>query len=147
MKCIYCSHETKVVNSRPKKLDHQTWRRLNCTSCGSTVTSIESVSLDEALRVEKRNSGIEPFYRDKLYISIYKSIDHMPDPAVNASYLTNNVLRHMYKTKPFGPVVPSSTISKHAATTLKNFNAAASVRYLSFQTSMPLANDVRRKLK
>ena len=147
MKCIYCNHETKVVNSRPKKLDHQTWRRLNCIKCNSTVTSIESISLGEALRVEKRDGGIEPFHRDKLYISIYKSIDHIPNPAVTSSHLTNNILRHMYKTKPFGPVVSSPTISKHAATALKHFNAAASVRYLSFQTHMKLPNDVRRKLK
>ena len=147
MKCIYCNQETKVVNSRPKKLDHQTWRRRTCDTCHATVTTTESVALDEALRVEKRSGDIEPFYRDKLYISVYKSIDHLASPASTATYLTLNILRHLYKAKPFDPVVPSKTIAKHASTVLKHYNAAASVRYLSFQTSMPLANDVRRKLK
>lgn len=147
MKCIYCNNETKVANSRPKKLDHQTWRRRACTNCQAIFTTIEAVSLEEALRVEKRSGSYEPFYRDKLYLSVYKAIDHLDNPATTANHLTLNILRHIYKQKPFSAIVPSSIIASQTTLALKRFNAAASVRYLSFQTSMPLANDVRRKLK
>jgi transcriptional repressor NrdR len=147
MVCIYCGHKTQVTNSRPQKADYRTWRRRTCTSCHATVTTTEAVDLEESLRVEKRNGTYQPFLRDKLYLSIYKAVDHLDTPSNTASHLTNTVLRHILKTKPLSPVVPSSDIAHKVAAILKRFNAAASVRYLSFQTNMQLANDIRRNLK
>jgi transcriptional regulator NrdR family protein len=147
MECIYCGHKTKVTNSRPLKKDHQTWRRRECLSCHATVTSIEGLDLQGSLRAEKHNGSIEPFERDKLYISIYKAIDHLPNPAITASSLTATVLRHLLQVKPLDPVIPTKEIAKHTASVLRRYNAASSVRYLSFQTTMQLPNDVRRTLK
>lgn len=147
MECIYCGKKTKVTNSRPQKKDHQTWRRRECTSCHATITSVEGFDLSTALRVEKLSGKYEPFERDKLFLSIYQSIDHLPSAALSAKSLTATVLRHITKTKPLDPVVSSSKIAQQTAMVLKRFNAAASVRYLSFQTNLQLANDVRRSLK
>lgn len=147
MECIYCGKKTKVTNSRPSKKDHQTWRRRECLSCHATVTSVEWFDLHGSLRAEKRNGTIEPFERDKVFISIYKAIDHLPEPSATASSLAATVLRHILRAKPLDPVIPTAIIAKQTANVLRRYNAAASVRYLSFQTKMQLPNDVRRTLK
>lgn len=147
MECIYCGNKTQVVNSRPQKADKQTWRRRTCTNCHATVTTIEQVNLADALRIEKRNGSYEPFNRDKLYLSIYNATNHLDDASTVASHLAATVLRHILKVTPLDPILPSAVLAEYVAIVLKRFNAAASVRYLSFQTNMQLANDVRRSLK
>ena len=147
MECIYCGKKTKVTNSRPQKKDHQTWRRRECLSCHATVTSVEGLDLRGSLRAEKRNGQIEPFERDKLYISIYNAINHLPDAAVIASHLTATVLRHLLDVKPLDPVISTRIIAEQSAKVLRRYNAASAVRYLSFQTNLQLPNDVRRTLK
>lgn len=147
MDCIYCKHKTKVTNSRPQKADYQTWRRRQCLSCHAIITSIESIDLANALRVKKKNGSYQPFQRDKLFLSIYKAVDHLENPAETAHHLSATILRHIIKADPLSPVVPSETITIYSAKVLKNYNAAASVRYMSFQANMQLPNDIRRTLK
>jgi transcriptional regulator NrdR family protein len=146
MDCIYCGKNTKVTNSRSRGA-YETWRRRACKGCKALVTSIEQVRLDDSLKVAKRNSKIEPFVRDKLFLSIYRSVDHLDKPVFVSTHLTNNVLRHILKLKPLNPVVSSANIADITAKVLKNYNAAASVRYLSFQTQLSKPIDVRRSLK
>lgn len=147
MECIYCGQKTQVVNSRPQKSDKQTWRRRTCLGCRATVTTIEHILLSDALRVKKRNNGYQPFNRDKLYLSIYNAINHLADAPETATHLTATVLRHIYKATPLDPVIPSAVVAQYVAMVLKRYDAAASVRYQSFQTTMQLPNDVRRSLK
>lgn len=148
MVCIYCGNKTKVTNSRAQKTNLATWRRRECLKCHSVVTSIENISLEDAIRVEKRNQSLEPFWRDKIYLSICKAIDHLDNSAVTAMFLTNTVLRHLFKaSKDINPIIKSDYVSITVSKVLKNYNAAASIKYLSFQSNMQLPNDVRRNLK
>jgi transcriptional regulator NrdR family protein len=110
-------------------------------------TSLEQVALSDVLRTKKRSGTIEHFERDKLFLSIYRSIDHLPESIGLARELTDTVLGKLFRKKPMSPIIESREISKVTALTLRAFNAAASVRYLSFQTNMRLAGDVRKKLK
>lgn len=147
MVCIYCGNKTKVTNSRPQVRLGQTWRRRECTRCHAVFTSLEQVALTDVLRAKKRSGTIEHFERDKLFISIYRSIDHLPDAIGLARELTDTVLSKLFRKKPMSPIIETQAISRLTAQTLKAYNAAASVRYLSFQTDMKLSNDVRKKLK
>lgn len=147
MECIYCGNKTKVTNSRPQKKDLQTWRRRQCLACHATTTSVEAYSLEDALRVEKKSGPYQPFSRDKIFMSIYKATDHLPNSTIIASNLTATVLRHLISQAPLNPVISSGTITKIVATVLQRYNAASAVRYMSFQTNLQLPNDVRRTLK
>jgi len=147
MDCIYCGKETKVVNSRPKKADKQVWRRRRCLGCHAIVTSTESYLLKDVLRVQKKNGSFEPFHRDKLFLSILKATDHLPKTTELAGSLTATVLRHIIKRTPLDVVVSSRVIAKEVSQVLKRYDAAAAVRYLSFQTNLQLPNDVRRTFK
>jgi transcriptional regulator NrdR family protein len=115
--------------------------------CHAVFTSLEQVALTDVLRAKKRSGTLEHFERDKLFISIYRSIDHLPDAIGLARELTDTVLGKLFRKKPMSPIIDTSAISLITAETLKAYNAASSVRYLSFQTDMKLSNDVRRKLK
>lgn len=147
MVCIYCGKKTKVTNSRPQVRLGQTWRRRECVGCHAVFTSLEQVALTDVLRTKKRSGTLEHFERDKLFISIYRSIDHLPESIGLARELTDTVLGKLFRKKPMSPIIETRDISSITALTLKAFNAAASVRYLSFQTDMRLADDVRKKLK
>ena len=147
MKCIYCNGKTKVTNSRSHKLGHSTWRRRECVKCRAIITSEEEYKLSDCLQVLKKNGDSQPFNRDKLFLSILKSVDHLPQKIETASYLTETILRHSIKDKPLSPCLRSDYIAKSAISVLKNFDAAAAIKYNSFQTNMKLANDVRRSIK
>ena len=146
MVCIYCGNETKVTNSRRQKLDNSVWRRRKCKSCHSLLTTQEKIDLEQALRIQKKDGSLEPFYRDKLYLSIYRAIDHLKNPKITASSLTNTVLRRVFKLKGNG-IIDSNQLSTITAHTIKLYDAAAGVRYLSFKSPTQLPNDVRRLLK
>jgi transcriptional regulator NrdR family protein len=147
MVCIYCGNKTKVTNSRPQVRLGQTWRRRECTRCHAVFTSVEQVALTDVLRAKKRSGTLEHFERDKLFLSIYRSVDHLPESIGLARELTDTVLGKLFRKKPMSPIIDTFEISRLTAQTLKAFNAASSVRYLSFQADMRLANDVRKKLK
>ena len=147
MVCIYCGNRTKVTNSRPQVRLGQTWRRRECTRCHAVFTSLEQIALTDVLRAKKRSGTLEHFERDKLFLSIYRSIDHLPESIGLARELTDTVLSKLFRKKPMSPIIETREISIITAQTLKAYNAAASVRYLSFQTDMKRSNDVRKKLK
>lgn len=147
MVCIYCGKKTKVTNSRPQARLGKTWRRRECTACHAVFTCLEQVALTDVLRAKKRSGTIEHFERDKLFLSIYRSVDHLEDPIRIARELTDTILGKLFYKKPMSPIIATTEVAAAATQTLKAFNAAASVRYLSFQADMRLSGDVRRKLK
>lgn len=147
MVCIYCGHKTKVINSRLQKKSNQTWRRRHCTSCGSTETTVERLSLDNVLLVTKKHENrSEAFYEDKLMISILKSIEHQKNPVIKARALTNTVISKLLITKPQNPNIKTEEIANITLSTLKNFDAAAALKYLSFQTDLKSSKDIKRSL-
>jgi transcriptional regulator NrdR family protein len=140
MVCIYCGKKTQVVNSRPQV-------RRECTACHAVFTCIEQVALSDVLRAKKRSGVVEHFERDKLFLSIYRSVDHLDGAIGIARELTDTVLGKLFRKKPMSPIIATTEVADITTQTLKAFNAAASVRYLSFQADMRLSDDIRRKLK
>ena len=130
MVCIYCSNETKVINSRPQKRLNRVWRRRTCVNCGTTFTSIEAVDLSGNVTV-KNNKALEPFQRDKLLLSIYDSLKHRKSALSDATGLTDTVISALY------PLMQNAVIQKldivQAATkTLRRFDKAAATYYQAF---------------
>jgi transcriptional regulator NrdR family protein len=147
MVCLYCGGKTIVINSRANKRLPQTWRRRRCQTCKATLTSLEKFPPEETLRVEKRNHRIQPFYRDKLFLSIYKSIDHIKNAQANAGYLTDTVIKRLIGNKPLSPLIKASDIAIATRKVLKNYNAASAIKYEAFQSNLQLPRDIKRTLK
>ena len=92
MVCIYCGNSTKVVNSRLKKRLNLVWRRRSCLKCKSTFTTLESNAYALSWIVRDKSSAITPFSRDKLFLSLYRSCEHLNSPIEVAGSITDTVI-------------------------------------------------------
>lgn len=133
MVCIYCGSETKVTNSRHKKKTNETWRRRECLNCQAVFTTLELTDLGGSLSVKDKKGHLEPFERDKLWLSIMSACGHRKDASQAASSLTATVISQLL------PQINQATLSKEeivetVAQVLKRFDKAANVSYLAYHS-------------
>jgi transcriptional repressor NrdR len=133
MVCVYCSSETKVVNSRHQKKANQVWRRRECQSCGAVFTTLEGVDATQALRFQNAKHS-EPFSRDKLLLSVYDSLRHRKTATEDATALTGTIMTGLYA------FIQNATIQRDAvveitATVLERFDKAAATSYRAFHAA------------
>lgn len=147
MVCIYCGSETSVTNSRYKKRAMSVWRRRACAHCKAVVTTFETYDLATTLLVKKRSGALEEFQRDKILLSIARSIEHRKNIHQAASDLTNSVLSQLLVKKPVPTIISTEDISHVTSIVLKRYDAVSSIKYLSYQTPTGSPRDVRRMLK
>lgn len=146
MVCPFCTQDTEVINSRPQKRTNSVWRRRHCTACGRIFTSIEKADLGKSVRVKKRAGVLQPFSEAKLLVSLYKALEHHKNAAEVASELSNGITASLMRFTN-GPVIPSTAIAHQVIVVLKRFDAAAAIRYKSYQNPMPSKRDVQRSLR
>ena len=147
MVCIYCKNPTSVTNSRANNRDVAVWRRRLCSVCGAILTSFEHYELSTAFIVKKRSGALEAFQRDKLLISIARAIDHRKNPAQAASDLTKTILNQLLKPTDLSKTLSTADISRVTSLALKRYDAASSIRYLSFQSPTHMPRDIKKMLK
>ncbi len=133
MVCIYCSNETKVVNSRPQKRLNRVWRRRTCMTCGTTFTSSESVDLSGSITVRDL-SRLQPFQRDKLFMSIHDSLKHRKTALSDATGLTDTVISKLYPLMR-DALLDKADIIKTTSDVLRRFDKAAATMYDAFHPS------------
>jgi transcriptional repressor NrdR len=131
MVCLYCGAKTHVFNSRLQKRSQRVWRRRHCSSCGSTFTTEETALYSAAWRVQGQNGLLGPFSRDKLFLSLYKSCQHRPNPLDDASALADTIIKKLSQTVENG-LLWAGTISQVSQVALSRFDKAASVHYQAF---------------
>lgn len=146
MVCPFCSKNTEVVNSRPQKRTNGVWRRRHCYGCDRIFTSIERVDLDSSVRVQKRSGSLEPLSEAKLMISLYKALEHHKNAPEVAFELSQTVIATVLKFAS-EPLIPASAIANEVILVLKNFDAAAAIRYKSFQDPLQTKRDIRKALR
>jgi transcriptional regulator NrdR family protein len=134
MVCIYCGGNTQVINSRLQKRLNHVWRRRKCLECGAIVSTHEQTAYDAAWRVKTSKAKLIPFNRDKLFLSLYKSLEHRPSAMTDASALTDTIISKL-QPKTVQGVLESSTIVETTQKTLNNFDKAAGVHYAAFHPS------------
>jgi transcriptional regulator NrdR family protein len=111
------------------------------------VTTFESYDLTTALLVKKRSGALEEFQRDKILISIARSIEHRKNISQAASELTNSVLTQLLITKPVSTIISTEDISHMTSIVLKRYDAVSAIKYLSYQAPTGTPKDVRSMLK
>lgn len=146
MVCIYCKSETNVINSRYKVRLNTVWRRRSCQKCQAIFSTSETAILEKAISVTKNSGKIEPFYKDKILISIYRSLDHLQQAPLKASALTDTVVAKLQTNKP-GPSLSTKDIVQVVTSVLKRFDAAGAIKYQSYQKRLTAAKDIRQSLK
>lgn len=130
MVCIYCQHDTNVVNSRLQKKLNQVWRRRGCNNCGSVFTTHETANLLTALAVTYKNT-YQPFSRDKLFLSINDSLKHRKTALRDATALTDTIISKLYACTASGSLDKSQIVST-VHSVLNRFDKTAATFYEAY---------------
>lgn len=131
MVCYKCSTETQIINSRLQKRSNDVWRRRKCYQCHMIFTTHESTDFTALWRVTNVKVALMPFYRDKLFLSLYSSLQHRPTALTDAGGLTTTILAKLTPVVVDG-LLQSSSIVQIASVALHRFDSAASVHYQAF---------------
>ena len=134
MVCPHCSSNTQVINSRLQKRANSVWRRRKCIQCEAIFTSREVADLSAAWRVIHQKTGLQPFLRDKLFLSLYKSLQHRHTALTDAGDLTDTIIGQLTRTKTDGPLSPAAIVQA-VTTVLSRFDTVAQVHYQAFHRS------------
>ena len=131
MVCIHCGGKTQVINSRHQKRSNQVWRRRHCLICKSTFTTQESTEYTLAWQVKNRSSRLEPFSRDKLFLSIWNSLQHRKTALTDASGLTDTVIKKLLQ-EVEAATLGSPSIARAVFVALNRFDKVAATHYQAF---------------
>ncbi len=129
MVCIYCRHDTNVVNSRLKPANNQVWRRRKCLNCKAIFTTSESVDLEKSLRVKTSSGALRPFVRDHVFLDIYRSLSHRKTQLTDSTALTDTIISQVLTHNT--AVLNTQTIKQTAKEVLKNFDKASYSYYVA----------------
>jgi len=132
MVCIYCGGSTFVTNSREQKRQGHVWRRRTCKTCNSIFTTVESADLFASLRVKHpATRHIEPFSRDRLFLSLIQALGHRSDVVEAADALTATTIAQLVKSHS-GASIEVSAIRSVAHTALLRFDKVAAISYAAY---------------
>ena len=131
MNCIYCGGDTQVVNSRPQKRLNHVWRRRKCMVCEAVMTTHEAPAYEDAWRVKSMHAGLKPFNRNKLLLSLHKSVAHRPTALSDAEGLLDTIITKL-QPKTVQGVLNSADIIEISLLVLSNFDKPAATSYAAF---------------
>jgi len=129
MVCVYCSSDTKVVNSRSTPRHPLTWRRRKCNGCHALFTTIEEPDFEKNIRIKKPDGTLEPFYRDKLFICLNESLGHREQALLDSRAVINTVIKDLLGAHLKTGVIDSRDIIGVVSKTLKRYDKPAFVHY------------------
>ncbi len=130
MVCIYCGEDTQVINSRLQSRANQVWRRRKCYACNNIFSSIEGVNWVQAIRF-KHKSHLEPFSRDKLFVSIFEACKHRKTAVSDATGLCSSVLSKLWPQND-AAILERNQVIRATSAVIKRFDKAAGVQYLAY---------------
>lgn len=133
MVCIYCGGRTQVTNSRPQKRLNQTWRRRECVNCHAVFTTEEAVNLSGSLVVRRPQAPVQPFSRDKLFVSLYRALGHRKTALEDAGALCATIIAQLADNAKAS--ISPADIAAVAHQVLRRFDTAAAVQYAAYHHS------------
>jgi transcriptional repressor NrdR len=135
MVCTYCSSETQVINSRHQKRTNSVWRRRKCGTCGSVFSTIERVDYEKSWVVQYQDGNLQPFLRDRLSISIYKSLQHRSTALTDAIGICMTVVSAAEKSIQNGSITATALATIVHATLLR-FDKPAATMYAAYHADV-----------
>lgn len=146
MHCPYCNQEdTKVIDSRLVQSGRQVRRRRECVSCGSRMTTYETVEFNLP-RVLKQDGSSVAFDENKLRSGFLKALEKRPvsfDQVNTAIHSIVDVLSSLGERE-----VPSSVIGDLVMKSLLALDKVAYIRfasvYYSFEDLTAFRDEIKR---
>jgi len=131
---LFVLSTTRVTNSRFFKRQNTVWRRRQ-TPDGVVFTTRETIDLD-GLIVRKKTKQETSYNPGKLYVSLLKACDHLPEPEETAWQIKITVEGKITTKLDSEFNITSRDIAEIAIDTLKLFNTTAYVKYASYQPTI-----------
>lgn len=133
MFCIYCGHTTRIYNSRTNRKNPSVWRRRRCDTCVAQFTTLELPDYPSVLAVRGTSGKLYPFLRDKLFMSIHKSLAYRTDSIPAASELTATIIGRLLRTRQAQDgLITMKSITEAAYLTLGRFDQPAADTYFAY---------------
>ena len=107
------------------------WRRRKCDGCNCILTSVESTDLPSTFIYKNDSGRLEPFQRDKLFLSIYASLKHRTTAQKDATALTDTVIGKLTAAAKDANL-PRGRIVEATTEVLKRFDKAAYSSYVAY---------------
>lgn len=145
MKCPYCGIlNTRVVDSRPGKIEREVRRRRECQSCGKRFTTYERVEMTPVMIV-KKDGRREEFSREKVLAGMKKACEKRTISIDQIMTIVDGIERDL---RDVGESeIPASVIGEKVIESLKSIDDVAYVRFASVYREFKDVDDFIQELK
>lgn len=129
MLCPFCqSVNVAVIDSRPRDEGTSIWRRRECLKCSKRFSSREKIDFSY-LSVVKGDGKREPFSREKIVMSIFKSIGKREIPEEKLKKAVDEITQEIHKNSK--TEIQSSSIGELVLHKLRKLDPVAYIRFAS----------------
>ena len=129
MKCPFCGKlNTRVVDSRPGKIEFEVRRRRECQACTQRFTTYERVE-QVPVMIVKKDSRREEFDREKILRGIQKACEKRAISVNQIEEMVDAIERDLRESNE--REVPSKVVGEKIITALKAVDDVAYVRFAS----------------
>jgi transcriptional regulator NrdR family protein len=126
---LFVLSTTRVTNSRFFKRQNTVWRRRQ-TPDGVVFTTRETIDLEQ-VRVINESGEASNFKPGKLYLSLARACDHLPDADSIAWSIKNTIEEKLTALLDERLELTSAQIAQTTIETLRLYNTSAYVKYAS----------------
>ncbi|WP_462268911.1 transcriptional regulator NrdR [Desulfobacter sp.] len=145
MKCPYCGNSnTRVVDSRPGKIEFEVRRRRECQACGWRFTTYERVEQVPVMIVKKDNRR-EAFDREKVMRGIQKACEKRAISVNQIEQIVDEIEQDLRESR--DREVLSKVVGEKIINALKNLDDVAYVRFASVYREFKDVTDFIQELE
>ena len=145
MKCPYCSHpESRVTDKRTSDDLTVARRRRECQKCKKRFTTYERVENID-LKVEKKDSRIENYDREKLKKGILRATEKRPASDEQIESLLDDIEERLLNRK--STQISTSDIGRMVLTRLKKLDKVAYLRFASVFLEFKSLDEFKKEMK
>lgn len=145
MKCPFCGiPNTRVVDSRPGKIEFEVRRRRECQECNQRFTTYERVE-QIPIVIVKKDGRREEFNRDKVLNGIKKACEKRAISMDQIEETVDSIERELRDTSE--RELPSKTVGEKIIKALKQIDDVAYVRFASVYREFKDVADFIAELK
>ncbi len=145
MKCPYCGNpNTRVVDSRPGKIEFEVRRRRECQACGWRFTTYERVE-QVPVMIVKKDDRREEFDREKVMRGIQKACEKRAISVNQIEQIVDEIERDLRESR--DREVSAKVVGEKIMNALKNLDDVAYVRFASVYREFKDVTDFIQELE
>jgi transcriptional repressor NrdR len=146
MKCPICrENKNEVYNTRLTRFGTQTWRRRRCLNCDASFTTYEQPDLKFLKILGDSSNKTAPYSRATLFSSVYNAFAGSTAKPSVIDAVTDNIEAKLLDLQDH--TITTEQITDIVLSTLKHFDSAAFLRYLSDHVDISSPGTMRHYLK